>query len=230
MPRIVIYGAGGFGREVARLAKSTARSRPDWTGIVFASDDPRQVGCKIAGLTVIASHQIGPDDLCTIAIAEPAVRRKLASRCPAFLTLIAPMAVVYPEVRVGNGSIIADFASVTADEATHLGVHCLVNTHATIGHDCKVGDFVTIGPSASVNGNVVIEDDAFVGCGARIRNGSPDRPLTIGQGAVIGMGAIVVCDVPPGAVVVGNPARPIAPIAAAGERQRPGHTSDEDRS
>jgi acetyltransferase-like isoleucine patch superfamily enzyme len=58
-------------------------------------------------------------------------------------------------------------------------------------------------------GNVVIHDHAYIGGGALIRQGKPGEPLVIGAGAVIGMGAVVTKNVPPGVTVVGNPARPL---------------------
>jgi len=60
------------------------------------------------------------------------------------------------------------------------------------------------------NGNVHVEDYAYIGAGAVIKQGSPSAPLVIGRGAVVGMGAVVTKSVPPGVTVVGNPARPLS--------------------
>ena len=68
---------------------------------------------------------------------------------------------------------------------------------------------MTLAPRVCINGNTVIEDDVYVGTGAILRQGTPDKPLRIGKGAVIGMGAVVTKDVAPGETVVGNPARPL---------------------
>ena len=70
-----------------------------------------------------------------------------------------------------------------------------------------VGGFVTFAPRVHCNGNVVIEDHAYIGTGAILKQGQPGKPLVIGRGAVLGMGAVVTKSVAPGATVVGNPAR-----------------------
>lgn len=76
-----------------------------------------------------------------------------------------------------------------------------------MAHDCVVGDFVTFTPRVCCNGYVHIEDHAYIGTGAVLKQGRPGQPLVIGRGAVVGMGAVVTKSVPPGATVVGNPAR-----------------------
>ena len=72
-----------------------------------------------------------------------------------------------------------------------------------------MGDFVTFAPGVHCNGNVVVEDHAYIGTGAILKQGQPGQPLVIGKGAVVGMGAVVTKSVAPGATVVGNPARPL---------------------
>ena len=55
--------------------------------------------------------------------------------------------------------------------------------------------------------NIVIEDHAYIGAGAIIKQGEPGKPTVIGQGAVVGMGAVVTKSISPGTTVVGNPAQ-----------------------
>lgn len=205
MGRLVIYGAGGFGRELIRQA----RRQMAFGEVVFASDDADFIGANINGARVISPTAFRPDDLCVLATASSAVRREMARKCPGFASIIADTAIVYDGVKIGDGAIITDQCIVTADSSTDIGRHFVMNTGATVGHDCMIGDFVTLGPKASCNGNVILEDDVQVGCAAHIRQGTQERPMRIGRGAIIGMGAIVTKDVAPGVTVVGNPAMPM---------------------
>lgn len=102
----------------------------------------------------------------------------------------------------GEGSQILVQAAVCAN--TQLGRLVIVNTAASVDHDCVVGDGVHIAPGARLAGEVVVEQHAFIGTGAIVL-----PRVRIGAGAIIGAGAVVTKDVPPGSVVVGSPARPI---------------------
>lgn len=88
-----------------------------------------------------------------------------------------------------------------------LGEHVHVLYNAVVSHGCQIGDFVTICAGAVLAGEVTVESGAFIGANAVVRHGG----ITIGRGATVGMGAVVVDDVPDGAKVVGNPARVLAP-------------------
>ncbi|HMG48080.1 MAG TPA: acetyltransferase [Allosphingosinicella sp.] len=204
MRRLVIYGAGGFGREVVTAARFEDRD------LVFMSDGP---AVDFGGIPHIGITDLTPDDEVVIAIADTAVRRRLAARCQRFATLIAPTAVIGNEVEIGEGSIICDFAMVTA--SARIGRHFHCNIYSYVAHDCVIGDFVTFAPKVCCNGNVHVGDGAYIGTGAVIKNGVPGRPIVIGAGAVIGCGAVVTKDVPPGVTVVGNPARPLERKLAA---------------
>ena len=96
---------------------------------------------------------------------------------------------------------------VTLTSNIRIGQQFHANIHSYVAHDCVIGDFVTFAPGVHCNGNVVIEDHAYIGTGAVIKQGQPGQPLVIGKGAVVGMGAVVTRNVSAGTTVVGNPAK-----------------------
>lgn len=194
--RLVIYGAGGFGREVVTAARNSGR------GIAFLSDTPAE---PFAGAPVITLRDLAPDDEVVIAVADAAIRQKLAARCSRFGRVISPTTVIGNDVEIGEGAIFCDFSMVTA--SARIGRHFHCNIYSYVAHDCVIGDFVTFGPKVCCNGNIHIGDGAYIGTGVAIKQGRPGRPLTIGAGAIVGAGAVVTKDVPPGLTVVGNPAR-----------------------
>jgi acetyltransferase-like isoleucine patch superfamily enzyme len=108
---------------------------------------------------------------------------------------------------IGEGAILCPFVTITSN--ARIGRFFHANIYSYVAHDCVVGDFVTFAPRVHCNGSVVIEDYAYIGTGAVLRQGTPDRPLVIGRGAVVGMGAVVTKSVAPGTTVVGNPAAPL---------------------
>lgn len=204
MNKLAIYGPGGFGRELISAANEWAAQSGGGGKVVFVSDDATQVGTEVCGVRVISAAEL--DCPAVIAIADASIRREIAERIEPG-NLIASTHRRGPDVRVGLGSIFCDYTIVTASADIGLHFHC--NIYSYVAHDCVIGDFVTFAPKVCCNGNVHIEDDVYVGTGAVLRQGRPDKPLRIGRGAIIGMGAIVTKDVPAGAVVVGNPARVI---------------------
>jgi acetyltransferase-like isoleucine patch superfamily enzyme len=107
---------------------------------------------------------------------------------------------------VGEGAILCGFTHITSN--AKIGKFFHGNIYSYVAHDCIIGDFVTFAPGVKCNGHVVIEDHAYIGTGVVIKDGT-DKPIVIGQGAVVGMGAVVTKSVPPGTTVVGNPARPL---------------------
>lgn len=174
--------------------------------IVFVAEEP---AAPSAGIAFIQPSDLTPEDEVLLLVGDPALRRRLSAHCggASFGNLISPRSLVASSASLGEGALIYSFTAIGA--GARIGRHFLCSLHSYVGHDCEIGDFVTFGPRVSCSGNVHIGDDAYIGTGAMIRQGSPERPLRIGAGAIVGMGAVVTKDVPPGVAVIGNPARPL---------------------
>jgi sugar O-acyltransferase (sialic acid O-acetyltransferase NeuD family) len=171
---------------------------------VFADDNPSD---PIMGIPVIAPHEIDSDDRVVIAVGDSKVRERLAGKFDRNAgRLISPSAIIGPDVEIGEGTVICDLCIVTA--SAKIGRHFQCNIYSYVAHDCVIGDFVTFAPKVCCNGNVHVHEHAYIGTGAVIKQGTPGKPLIIGNGAIVGMGAVVTKDIPEGATVVGNPARP----------------------
>ena len=209
---IGIYGASGFGKEVMPLVRQHY-SQLNQDNIVFIDDGGRLEqldGYKVLSYQQFMNHT-ATQKAVTIAIADSQVREKLNAKLVQdnieIINVIANNALQYDNITMGKGSIICGFVHLTSNIKIGKGFHA--NIYSYIAHDCVIGDFVTFAPRVSCNGNVHIEDHAYIGTGAVLRQGTPDKPLIIGKGAIVGMGAVVTKDVPAGVTVVGNRARPL---------------------
>ncbi len=215
MKRFAIFGASGCGRGVLPLVRQqlqTALAAGD-ADLVFVDDYPTSPvvnGQRVLTYAQWLSEAATSRHL-NVAIANSSVRAQLVQRCAAddieFFEARAANVVQLDDVQLGEGAVLCPFVTLTSN--IRIGRHFHANIYSYVEHDCVVGDFVTFAPGVMCNGNVHIEDHAYIGAGAVIKQGLPGGPLVIGRGAVVGMGAVVTKSVPPGVTVVGNPARPL---------------------
>ena len=201
-----IYGASGFGKEVLPLAKEQFGSK---SKIVFVDDGdvPNELlGCDILNFEQFVNLE-GQKKV-TIAIANSKIREKLTLKClengVETFDVKASNVVVLENVKMGVGSILCPFVTLTSDIT--IGKSFQANIYSYVAHDCVIGDYVTFAPAVKCNGNVHIGDHAYIGTGAIIHQGKSNKPLKIGKGAVIAAGAVVTKSVPDGMTVFGSPA------------------------
>lgn len=214
-----VYGAGGFAREVApvlrRLWLETEammdinETAPD---IVFV-DDSENRATSINGMPVLDFQALTSDAhrhrKVVVAIGSGETRKKIEGKCSdaglRLASAVSHTAIVMDEVHLGDGAVVCDHAIITSN--VRIGRSFQANLYSYVAHDCIIGDYVTFAPRVSCNGNVHIGDGAYVGTGVMIIQGSSSEPMTIGAGAIVGMGSVVTKPVEPNTLVVGNPAR-----------------------
>ena len=215
MKRFAIFGASGCGRGVLPLVRQQLQAdlAAGAADLVFVDDQPSAPVLNGQRLLTYAQWLAEPASSrhMNVAIANSHVRQKLVQRCAAdgvqFFEARAGNVVQLDDVQLGEGAILCPFVALASN--VRIGKHFHANLYSYVEHDCVIGDYVTFAPGAKCNGNVVVEDHAYIGTGAVIKQGQPGQPLVIGRGAVVGMGAVVTKSVPPGVTVVGNPARPL---------------------
>ena len=204
---IGIYGASGFGKELLPLVREQYRNAQ----LCFIDDGSQDNELNNYRIYTYTQYLALPnaDKAVVLAIADSKIREVLEAKCAndkvSILSLKASNSIVLDNVEIGEGSILCHFTQLTSN--IKIGKQFQANIYSYIAHDCVIGDYVTFAPRVSCNGNIHIHDHAYIGTGAVIKQGTPDKPLVIGKGAIVGMGAVVTKDVPAGATVIGNPAR-----------------------
>ena len=201
--RVAIVGSGGHGREILQVFLAAQRAGgvdSEFAG--FFDDRPdesllHRLGTRcLGGMADAASFDGG----CWLGLGAGALKERFASGVLAAPPLVHPMADVGTDVTLSPGTVV--FAQSTVTTNISLGVHVHVGRGAAVGHDSVIHDFASIMPLASISGSVEVGERAFVGTGAAVRQG-----LHLGADSTVGMGAVVLNDVPQGATVFGNPAR-----------------------
>lgn len=187
-----LYGASGHGKVIAEIAENI-----DVTIDAFIDSDVSKK--RLLDYNVL--HQIPQTDVdVTISIGNNRIRKKIAANHTNFnfKKLIHPQAVISKRTIIEEGTVV--MAGATVNSEVKIGKHCIVNTNASIDHDCILENFTHISPNASLAGNVFVGEGSHIGIGACVIQG-----IKIGKWCTVGAGAVIIKDVPDGATVVGNP-------------------------
>lgn len=203
-----LIGAGGFAREIMPIAAATLGGKADLAFVETAPARATVNGYDLLSEEAFEAASYG-SKIFNVAIADSRVRESFAKRYKDLghtpFSLTAASVTIYDEVQISEGAILCANAVLTSN--VKIGKFFHANLNSYVAHDCIIGDYVTFAPNVACNGNVHIGDHAYIGTGAILKQGSKDAPRRIGEGAVVGMGAVVTKDVAPYTTVIGNPAR-----------------------
>jgi len=210
MTKIVVYGSGGFAREVVHLIEDINERRATWEVLGYVDDNAENHGEVINDLPVLGGYDWLKEQesiAVVMGIGSPNAKKAIAKKLENLESVTFPN-LIHPSVKysryntIGKGNVICEGSILT----TNIDIQDFVtiNLNCTIGHDVITGSYTTILPNASVSGNVVFEERVDFGTNATIIQG-----VRIGEGTIVGAGAVVVKDLPAKCTAVGMPAKPI---------------------
>jgi len=203
--KIVLVGAGGFGREVAW------QFGDEYEILGFIDDAPALQRKKVNGVPVLGGTEFllncTEEISAVVCVGNPKARKRIVEKLSGnpliqFPTIVARDVKYSATVKFGKGCVICLSNVLTVN--IEVGDFVIVNLDCTVGHDAVIGDFVTLYPSVNVSGNVHIGACAEVGTGTNII-----QDKKIGGYSIIGAGSVVVKDIPNKCTAVGAPAAPI---------------------
>ena len=200
---MLLYGASGHAKVIIDCLES---QMIPVTGI-FDDDLSKK---ELLGYKVLGAYNPNylPNEQIIISIGENNIREMLSTKVGhKFASAQHISATVSKNVIIGEGTVIIHKS--IPQSSVKVGKHIVINTAASISHDCIIDNFAHISPNATVCGNVKIGEGTHIGAAAVI---IPN--ITIGKWCKIGAGAVIMKDVPDYSVVVGNPGQIIKTINA----------------
>jgi len=206
MRNLIILGAGGFAREVHDLANYCYGNAPDFYVKGFLSDGPSDI--ESYGyppvLATVDGYEIKENDVFIPGIGNVNDRKKVVElilkKGGKFINLIHPAAVISPTVKLGTGIAIKAFCVLASNVS--IEDYTFLQSSVICGHDVQIGNYCQINSFSFFAGCSKISDLATINAGVKVV-----QNMQIGCGAIVGIGSIILCNVPAGKKVFGNPAR-----------------------
>lgn len=208
MSLLVLVAAGGLAREVLAVEEQLGR----YDDVALVDDEPTRWGTTVDGATVIGPVELAAepgDHEIVVCAGSGLARRRIVARLGAmgvrpsrYARVIHPSVALPSRCEIGAGSIL--LAGVVLTTAVYLHRHVVVMPNVTLTHDDVVHDYATLCAGASLGGGVSVGEAAYVGMNASVR-----QQLHLGAESTLGMGAVLLRDLPPGETWAGIPATTI---------------------
>lgn len=198
-----LYGASGHAKVIIDSLKA---SGVPVSGLFDDNPDVK----TLLDYTVFSSfdtEQLGVEEL-IISVGVNNIRKKITEKLPPNIhygRAIHPSAIISKYSSIDKGTVVMQ--GVVIQSSVKIGKHCIINTTASVDHDCVIEDFAHISPNATLCGSVSVGEGSQVGAGAVIIPG-----IRIGKWSLVAAGAVVMKDVPDNVLVLGNPARVVKKI------------------
>lgn len=211
MKKLIIIGAGDFGREVSWVVERINAQAPVWELLGFVDDNAAVQGRNVDGYPVLGTVsclEAVEEEMyviCSIGIGR--VRKQVMERVLGnphlhLATLIDPSAIIGRNVRVDDGCVVC--AGTVLSILSHLGAHTIVNLNCTVGHDTVLEPYCTVHPGSNLSGRVHVGACTDIGTGTKMIQG-----LTICSACTLGAGSVVVRDITEPGTYVGVPVRKV---------------------
>ena len=202
MKKIAIFGGGGHGKVCASIAEDLGYS------VLFFDDAyPEVNSCgkwQVVGNKAHLKNSVTDFEFSFVAIGNNSIRARVQTELQGFglaiVNLISPTASIHKSVELGKGILIVGNVCINIDSKIADG--CIVNTNATIDHDCKLGRYSHFCPGVSLAGEVTVGEKSWVGIGSSVI-----QQVLIGSNVMVGAGTAVINNIPDKATVVGCPGR-----------------------
>lgn len=206
MKKMIIIGAGGFGRELLQWIKDINAVKPTWEIAGFIDDNLNaldKIECDYKIIGTISDWQPKEDEEFALALGAPEIKEKISKmmkqRGAKFPAIIHPTAIITPFSTYGEGLVMFPYSKLSVNSCVGDFVTIL---SSGVGHDVQIGDYSTISGMCSVLRNVTIGKRVFLAAGVSLA-----QDVIIGDDVYIGLGSVVLKDIKQNARVFGNPAR-----------------------
>lgn len=207
--KLLVYGSGGFGKEVLDTARRMNRATPRWDGFEFIEDvrpPGEYFGIPVRTVSDALARYPSDEREVIIAVGEPRsrvrLREELGERGVTFGRVIDPSAIIAESAVLGDGVIVSAFC-IVASSAT-LGDNVVLNVQAIAGHDVSVERDTVLSSMVNIGGACTVGTCSYIGMGAQVKD-----KISIGDRTILGMGSVLHDSLGDDLIAMGNPARAV---------------------